>query len=606
MYAVNSNYYEKYKIISKRETVFKKQNTLILEIESELTKCKCPKCGEISNEYSVTYYRDIEDVPYNFMSIWLHIYVHKFKCNNPNCPKKYFDEVLPFARKHKVKTDNYIRFILSLSIFMSSTATSLILSLLGSTVSADAIDLIVHNIEIKDDKDIDGIGVDDVSHRKGQTYLTAIYDLKDHHLIALLDGRDAEEFEKWLKEHPKVKTIARDRASAYATAINKVLPECTQIADRFHLFKNLIEYLKEIFYKEVPEKIFIKDGQILDKGVKKVPSEIANIDLKKLEEMDYDNSLPTDENGNIIEFDNRRRDFDSKQYVEQAERRVQKKIMIKELRERLKNSTCHETKEIAKEFNISIFSLRKYKKMTEDEVENIDKIKVYKKSSSMMDDSSNIIYKMLKDNIPQEYIFAYVKQKGCQASDRYLLDYINLVAKNNNFPYKEKRNYIKLAYPKDVTVITRYELLKYLLTLDDSKRKNKDIENNIKIIVKKYPIVKDVQMIFKDFHDTIFSNDEEMLDMFIEVYKNKINAFCNGLEKDIAAIKNAISSEISSGFVEGNNNKFKLIKRILYGKSNLVNLFKKCYLSFAVTLDDFDISLLIEDVLNPHKKDKLI
>ena len=44
MYEVNSNYYEKYKIINKRETIFKKQNTLILEIESELTECNCCKC----------------------------------------------------------------------------------------------------------------------------------------------------------------------------------------------------------------------------------------------------------------------------------------------------------------------------------------------------------------------------------------------------------------------------------------------------------------------------------------------------------------------------------------------------------------------------------
>ena len=60
-------------------------------------------------------------------------------------------------------------------------------------------------------------------------------------------------------------------------------------------------------------------------------------------------------------------------------------------------------------------------------------------------------------------------------------------------------------------------------------------------------------------------------------YENsKISSLCNGLKKDIAAVKNAISSPISSGFVEGNNNKFKLIKRIVYGKMKLVNLFRKC------------------------------
>ena len=349
MYEVNSNYCEGYKIINKRETIFKKQNILVLDIESELKECKCPKCGEVSKECIATYYRDIEDIPYNFMSIWLHIHVHKFKCNNPNCQKRYFDESLPFARRHKVKTDNFIRFILSIAIFISSTSASLLLSLLGSTVSADAIDSIIHKVKVVDNKDIEGIGVDDVANRKGITYLTAIYDLSDHHLIALLDGRDAKEFEEWLKSHPKIKTIARDRASAYATAINKVLPDCMQVADRFHLFKNLIEHLKTIFYEQVPERIFIKDGKILDKEVKKVPEEISNIDLEKLNDMKYDNTAPIDENGNIIEFDNRVRDFDSKQYVEQRERRIEKKEMIKKLRERLKNTTCHETKEIAKE-----------------------------------------------------------------------------------------------------------------------------------------------------------------------------------------------------------------------------------------------------------------
>ena len=53
--------------------------------------------------------------------------------------------------------------------------------------------------------------------------------------------------------------------------------------------------------------------------------------------------------------------------------------------------------------------------MTEEEVERIDKINEYKKSKSKMDDYSNMIYKMLKDGVSQEYIFAYVKLKGCEA-----------------------------------------------------------------------------------------------------------------------------------------------------------------------------------------------
>ena len=598
MYEVNYYYQNGYKITNKRESVFKNHKILILDLDSEINECKCPICGMVSNKSIATYWRDVEDVPYNFESIWLHIHAHKFICENTDCPKKYFDETLPFARKHKVKTDNFIQFILTLSIFMSSTSTSLILSLLGTSVSADVVDSIIQKIEVTDNLDIEGIGVDDIAKRKGQSYATAIYDLEDHHLVALLDGRDAKEFEEWLKQHPKIKTIARDRASAYATAINKVLPDCIQVADRFHLFDNLIKHLKDIFYDKMPNKIFIKDNQIIDTPVKKVAKEIANIDYEKLKNMKYDNTQPRDKNGEIIIFDNKKRDFDSKQYVEQKQRRIEKKKKIKKLRERLKNSTCHETKIIAKEFEISQNSLRKYAKMSEEEVENIDKIRIYKKSKSKMDNYSNIIYKMLEDNIPQEYIFVYVKEKGCEASDRYLRGYINMVAKNNGFNYNKMSIFIKLEYPKNVIVITKNELLKYLLTLDPKKRKNKNIDDNIELIFEKYPIAKQIQEIFIDFHEVMFNADPDNLDAFIELFQEIIPTFCNGLKKDIAPVKNAISLEINSGFVEGNNNKFKLIKRIVYGKSNLVNLFKKSYISFMSTLDDFDISILVDSILS--------
>ena len=59
--------------------------------------------------------------------------------------------------------------------------------------------------------------------------------------------------------------------------------------------------------------------------------------------------------------------------------------------------------------------------------------------------------------------------------------------------------------------------------------------------------------------------------------ESRVKGFIGGIEKDIALIKNAISLPNSSGFVEANNNKFKLIKRILYGRSNFVDLFRKCY-----------------------------
>lgn len=167
---------------------------------------------------------------------------------------------------------------------------------------------------------MEAIGVDDVAIRKGRTYATAVYDLKDHHLIALLDGRDGDTFKKWLRGHKKIRLAARDRASAYASAINEILPGCVQVADRFHLLQNLLDCLKKIFKDEMPAEIFIRNGDILDTPPEKVFRE-TRPDKRLVESMDYDNSVPMDGQGSQILFEGRRRDLDSKQYKACAESR---------------------------------------------------------------------------------------------------------------------------------------------------------------------------------------------------------------------------------------------------------------------------------------------
>ena len=205
---------------------------------------------------------------------------------------------------------------------------------------------------------------------------------------------------------------------------------------------------------------------------------------------------------------------------------------------------------------------------------------------------------MIVNDWSPAYIVSYVKKIGCNVAPEAIKKYIFTLVKNNNLNYNYPYIRFQFVYPEDVTIINRYDLLKYLLSI--KKPKDKKIDDNIQLIFDKYPIAKDVKEIFKDFHDTIFSKDEEILDVFIEIYKNKIEVFCNGVEKDIAPIKNAISLQINSGFVEGNNNKFKLIKRILYGKSKLCNLFKKSFLSFLATTENFDINDVVEGVLKNY------
>ena len=180
--------------------------------------------------------------------------------------------------------------------------------------------------------------------------------------------------------------------------------------------------------------------------------------------------------------------------------------------------------------------------------------------------------------------------------EKKLQDYIYLIGKNN-FPNRIAFNakyLMEKVLPPGVICFKRTEILKYLLTCDPRKRKDPELGKYIDIIKETYPVAAYVETVFQDFHKIIMGNSPEEIDVFIEQYEESvISTFCNGLKRDIAPVKNAISHPESSGFVEGNNNKFKLLKRIVYGRSGLVNLSKKCKLAFMPKDDTFTLSSLI-------------
>lgn len=568
-------------------------NKIILYIKSKIHRCECPHCHQVSNAYHSTYVRKIQDTPIHNIETWLCVSTYKYYCLNPECNCKTFVETLPFAKFSQVKTDALISFILGISIFLSNSSASLILSLIGVKVSADTIKNIYDNIKIIDNTDIEEIGVDDVATRKGMKYATAIYDLKSHRLIALLEGRDSKTLEDWLCNHKKVKLVARDRASAYASAINKVLPECVQVADKYHLLENLLEKLKDIFKEEVPEEIFIQNGKILDNQPKKVKD--LFVEEEVLQKLNYDNSQPIDENNNPIKFDNKNRNLKSKQYKENKDNRHKKKNKIVNIRKRWCELKEKDYKIIVNEFNICLSSAKKYINMSKEELDRLDEITVYKKSKTKLDDYDNIIYKMLKDNLDYKVIYSYVKYKGYNDGEAALDNHIRFI-NENNFPNNPPKSikFVGTVYPKDVIIIKRNQLLKYILTINPKTKKDDKITENIELIKEKYPIVDAVEQVFNDFHSVIMSDTPELVDQFIDIYEDtEISDFCQSIKKDIAPVKNAISYNISSGFVEGNNNKFKLIKRIVYGKSKLVNLFRKCYVAFAAKKEDFTLSELL-------------
>src|SRR5712691_6352178 len=58
--------------------------------------------------------------------------------------------------------------------------------------------------------------------------------------------RESATVEAWLKEHPEVDIVSRDRGKEFAKAATLGAPQAQQVVDRFHMVKNLSEVLREI------------------------------------------------------------------------------------------------------------------------------------------------------------------------------------------------------------------------------------------------------------------------------------------------------------------------------------------------------------------------
>jgi transposase len=90
------------------------------------------------------------------------------------------------------------------------------------------------------------VGVDEWAWRKGQRYGTILVDLEQHAPIDLLEDATAESFAAWLKKHPTVEVISRDRGTTFADGASRRAPQAVQIADRWHVLHNLGEALEKV------------------------------------------------------------------------------------------------------------------------------------------------------------------------------------------------------------------------------------------------------------------------------------------------------------------------------------------------------------------------
>jgi transposase len=96
---------------------------------------------------------------------------------------------------------------------------------------------------------VDVIGIDDWSYRRGKRYGSIIVDLRTHKIIDLLPERTVASVVAWLEAHPEVEIVSRDRGGTYVDGATQGAPLATQVCDRWHILKNLGEAVEAFFIR---------------------------------------------------------------------------------------------------------------------------------------------------------------------------------------------------------------------------------------------------------------------------------------------------------------------------------------------------------------------
>lgn len=228
-----------------------RNDTIVFAVRTTRSSGNCPICQCASDRVHSQYRRKLLDLPWQGNAARVELTARKFFCDNRECERRIFTEPLPtVVTRYSRKTARLTDALRELTYLAWGEAAARMARAFGLLVSPDAL-----LDGIKKTPSLTGntprvLGVDDFAFKRGRRYGTILVDLERRCPVDLLPDRNADTLATWLRAHPGIEIVSRDRAEVYRNGVTAGAPDAVQVADRWHLLKNLGDTLERFLHRQ--------------------------------------------------------------------------------------------------------------------------------------------------------------------------------------------------------------------------------------------------------------------------------------------------------------------------------------------------------------------